>query len=379
MSEYQYYEFRAIDRPLDQDEMDELRALSTRAEITPTSFTNTYHWGDFKGKPSALMDRYFDAFVYVANWGTHRLMLRIPRGFLDVDAVEAYCDGEVVSLSAGKEHVVLVFSSDDESGDEWSEGERWMPSLVSIRDELMRGDLRALYLGWLASLTADGRDAEDADDDEREPPVPPGLGKLSAPLRSLADFLRVDGELLEAAAAGSTGEAAAAPSRAEMSRWIKALPAADKDAYLLRFLAEEGDVPLRAELSKRFREATAPRKKGRARDDDGRRTVAQLLAARDALTEEKSRKAAERAARERAQYLDQLALREPDRWHEVGQLIATRRPKDHDLALSLLVDLRDLADRSGRTEEAARRIRELRQRLVNRPSLLNRFDEKLGR
>jgi len=24
------------------------------------------------------MDRYFDAFVYVANWGTNRLMIRIP-------------------------------------------------------------------------------------------------------------------------------------------------------------------------------------------------------------------------------------------------------------------------------------------------------------
>jgi hypothetical protein len=86
MSEYQYYEFRAIDRPLTRKEMDELRSLSTRAEITPTSFTNTYHWGDFKGNPAALMDRYFDAFVYVANWGTHRLMFRIPRRFLDAEA-----------------------------------------------------------------------------------------------------------------------------------------------------------------------------------------------------------------------------------------------------------------------------------------------------
>jgi len=32
MSEYQYYEFLAIDRPLTADEMAELRALSTRAE-----------------------------------------------------------------------------------------------------------------------------------------------------------------------------------------------------------------------------------------------------------------------------------------------------------------------------------------------------------
>ena len=204
------------------------------------------------------MERYFDAFVYVANWGTHRLMLRIPRGFLDVDMIKAYCDGEVVSLTAGKEHVVLEFSSQDESGDEWTEGERWMPSLVSIRDELMRGDLRRLPR--LARVVPRrGWDDEDVDDEEREPPVPPGLAKLSAPLRSLADFLRVDDELLEVAAAGSTGEPAAAPSRAEMARWIKTLPAAEKDAYLVRFLAEEGDVLLRAELSKRFREATAPR------------------------------------------------------------------------------------------------------------------------
>ena len=179
MSEYQYYEFRAIDRPLTRKEMDELRSLSTRAEITPTSFTNTYHWGNFKGNPAALMDRYFDAFVYVANWGTHRLMFRIPRRFLDTEAASAYCDGEVLSLKAKKEHVVLEFSSEDESGDEWTEGEHWMPSLISLRAELMRGDFRALYLGWLASLRShgadhgDGWDEEDADDDRAAPPSHP--------------------------------------------------------------------------------------------------------------------------------------------------------------------------------------------------------------
>ena len=137
------------------------------------------------------------------------------------------------------------------------------------------------------------------DDDRLEPPVPPGLAKLSAPLRALAEFLRVDDELIEVAAAGSAGEPPAEPSRTELARWVKGLPAADKDAYLLRFLAEEGDLLLRAELSKRFREATVP-KGARPAPDAERRTVAQLLAARDALVEEKTRKAAERAARERA-------------------------------------------------------------------------------
>ncbi len=40
MSEYQYYEFQAIDRPLTVKEMTELRSYSTRARITATSFIN---------------------------------------------------------------------------------------------------------------------------------------------------------------------------------------------------------------------------------------------------------------------------------------------------------------------------------------------------
>ena len=42
MSEYQYYEFLAIDRPLTERGMRELRAVSSRAIITATRFTNHY-------------------------------------------------------------------------------------------------------------------------------------------------------------------------------------------------------------------------------------------------------------------------------------------------------------------------------------------------
>lgn len=42
MSEYQYYEFQGIDRPLTEKQMAELRAISTRARIMPTSFVNEY-------------------------------------------------------------------------------------------------------------------------------------------------------------------------------------------------------------------------------------------------------------------------------------------------------------------------------------------------
>jgi hypothetical protein len=70
VGEYQYYEFVAVDRALDDRQLDQLRALSSRAHITPTSFVNTYEWGNLRGDPRVLMERYFDAFLYLANWGT---------------------------------------------------------------------------------------------------------------------------------------------------------------------------------------------------------------------------------------------------------------------------------------------------------------------
>src|SRR4051794_14325826 len=96
MSEYQYYEFRAVDRPLSRAEMDELRALSSRAEITPTSFSNEYNYGDFRGDELAVLARYFDVFLYVANWGTHRIAFRLPVGQVDIESFRPYCDDEQV-------------------------------------------------------------------------------------------------------------------------------------------------------------------------------------------------------------------------------------------------------------------------------------------
>lgn len=52
MSDYQYFEFQALDRPLTEREIRELRTYSSRATITRTHFVNHYEWGDFKGDPS---------------------------------------------------------------------------------------------------------------------------------------------------------------------------------------------------------------------------------------------------------------------------------------------------------------------------------------
>src|SRR6267378_2429842 len=90
MSEYQYYEFAAIDCPLTSEQMSRLRALSTRAT-------------KYKGDHTIITFRSEDA---------------------------------------------------DAAGIGEEDGDGWMSALSPLRAELASGDRRGLYLGWLASAQA---------------------------------------------------------------------------------------------------------------------------------------------------------------------------------------------------------------------------------
>ncbi len=176
MSEYQYYDFRAMDRALTRPEMAELRSISTRAVITSTSFTNHYEWGDLKANPLKLLEKYFDAFVYVANWGTREFCLRLPQESVEYKQLKTMLPGDAASVRKAGSYVIVGFESESEQ-DDWDDGTGWMGSLMSIRSELLHGDLRCLYLGWLLCAQC-----EEFAGKELEPPVPAGLGELSAPL-----------------------------------------------------------------------------------------------------------------------------------------------------------------------------------------------------
>jgi len=230
MSEYQYYEFVAIDEPLTPNQMAELRSRSSRASITPTSFVNDYQWGNLKGDPVDWMRRYFDAHVYVANWCTCCLYLRVPRGAFDAETLRTFETESVFSVDRTNTHWLLEWAlSESDNYDRFAEedGRGWMGRLAPLRDELLRGDMRPLYLGWLAGVSAG-----EVDDEATEPP-PPGLSRLTAAQQSLVEFLEIGRDLITAA--GFPDQQAPdrdARSDAGLDAWIAELPTAEKAAVL---------------------------------------------------------------------------------------------------------------------------------------------------
>lgn len=335
MSTYQYYEFQAVDRPLGTTEQAELRRLSSRADITAVRFANVYNYGDFRGDPDQLMDRYFDVFVYVASWGTRELQLRLPRRLFDTPLAQPYLREDSLFLRVHGDHVILKFHVELEDEAEWTEGEGWLASLLPLRAELLTGDPRALYIGWLAGLCVSERTSEEEEDERgEEAPVPPGMGELSAGLGALAEFLSVPSERLDSAAKSNPARRSSAVPRQALARWLSTLPVAEKDAFLLRIL--EGPEPLlSAELLQRFRAEGASR---------GKRPEA-------------------------------LTKRESELWREVEATLAVRSAQAQQRGVQLLVDLQALAQQQGTLSTFERKLVHLYEVNARRRALLRRLNE----
>src|SRR4051794_20472192 len=243
MSEYKYYEFQAIGRPLAEADRRALRTISTRARITATSFTNTYEWGDLKGDPTTFMERWFDLHLYLSNWGSRRLMIRLPARLVDRTRVKALLRNvDSARLLAKGDHLILDIHRDEVEGEEWDDGTGWLASLAPLRADLLAGDLRLFYLLWLTAVGA-------GDIEEDEPEPLPGLGPVTPALEGCAQFFAIDPDLIQAAA-----ERVADPGLADLSgpavrRAIMAMSEPKKSKLLLHLFenAQRAAAELRAE------------------------------------------------------------------------------------------------------------------------------------
>lgn len=373
LSEYQYYEFQAIDRPLTEADRQALRALSTRARITGTSFTNAYEWGDFKGDPAKLMDRWFDLHLYLANWGTRRLMIRLPKRRVDLGLLDGFL-GEVdcVKVRASGENLILdIVRNEVEPDEDWDDGSGWLAALAPLRGDVLAGDLRLFYLLWLTAVEADAFEAD-------EPEPMPGIGPMTGMFEAFAGFFGLDLDLVRAAAERPADASTTSPDAAR--RAIAAMTDREKTELLMRLF--DGEPHVAAELQAVVRDRLAP---GSATPPAAARTVGDLQSrarairlARERETTEKAaaerRRQAEEAAMTRRARLDAIARRGESVWREVESEIERRNAAGYDKATSLLLDLRTIAEERGMIKDFARQLRTISERHARK----GRFIERLA-
>ena len=392
MSEYQRYEFMTTDRPLTRAQLDAVNALSSHIEASATHAIIEYHWGDFKYDPIEVLHQYFDGFLYWANWGSPQLAFRFPHGTLPADLLKGYDFDDFVTFTRHRDYDILdIHFGEMESPDEWTEYD--LGSMISIRDELLEGDLRALYIAWLASapMTEDYDDEDDEDyddeddeDDEDEdedshkivggdndssvPPVPSNFGKLTEAQQALAELLQIPQELL--VAAGRHSKAAKPAVGIDILASVKLLPFDRRDDYLVRLARNEPG--LSRQLVQELRELN-PNTTEATPATGERVPYKTLLAESKAVKSQLAREKREQEELARQHHLQTIHDRQNDNWRQVEQAAARGTGSGYDEAVKLLVDLRDAAAQFKETAAFEERFHVWLQSHLRRPALLRRL------
>jgi hypothetical protein len=314
VSEYQYYEFRALDRPLSDADQRALRKISTRARITATSFTNSYDWGDFRGDPDELMRRWFDLHLCYVDFGSRRLMMRFPRQSVQRETFDCFLRHvESVSIEEHGDNLILdIVQEELEADDYQDDGKGWLANLAPLRADILGGDLRLLYLLWLTAV-------ETGDIDPSEPEPLPGLGPKKAAFGAFVEFFQLDGDLMAAAAERPFST-----------------------------IAQEA-VP--------------------------RRTAGELRARAEVIREARLRKSARKEAAKLRKRLEPLQQKGQAVWDEIEAEIVRRDSPGYNKARDLLRDLKQLAQLDGTSADFSRRLHSIRERHARKRQLIVRLKD----
>ena len=374
MSEYQYYEFVAIDGSISDEGLRYARGCSSRANVSCVRWQNTYTFGDFHGSVDILL-KYYDAHFYIANWGTVRLGLAFPKGAIAPEALQPYLRGGEryeVTLTVKEigNRCVIWWEHKEEGGWGWTEGEGFMDQLIGVREELMRGDYRALFLGWLADFDPDEwRDPKDGA--VVMPPIPAGLDHLSPALAALIKHFPVDRDALAVAAGLSQ---TSTPDRISIAAVLERLSVTEMRALLAR-LADGGGSGVMTELNR----LTYPRVQTPAGPAMGCADfAAKTIETREARLKKEAEAAAAKRQREaelRKQHLASIMQRADTLWSGLDPLMAQKIASAYNQAAAQLQELRDAYAQAGDIGGFQQKLTGFRGRYSNRPAMLRRIEK----
>ena len=366
MSEYQFYEFKSIDKPLTSEERKTISNWSSRTQASSHGATFTYHYSDFPKDELKVVEQYFDAMFYIANWGTRRLILKIPNDLIDKKKVKQYCV-EGLEVYQNKSVTLIDIYLDDENNTEWIEGDGMLSSLISLRDDIIAGDYRCLYLIWLKVSTEDViNEYGIVGAESQEPEIPFGLGELNNALLEFVDVFGIDSDTIGAAIEESN------PIRntnTNKTSDIAKLPESEKDSWLMRLLEGEALLP------EKFKRYIEKQNTQAVSVQASTRTVQDIVDAIYVVREERKQAHKKQQKEKHLAKLKEIENRKGELWDEVFSLIAEKNSKAYENAVKILISLKELAVFKQDFEAFKTKVEQIKSQYSNLSALKSRIDK----
>lgn len=372
MGSFEMHRFRSIDRSLTPEEQKEINTWSSRFSPTSTGVTYIYHYGSFKKDPDKVFHQYFDAMLYVSSYGTKQLMFRFPKDMVnfsellrfEVEKWETY-----LKFSRKGEYIVMDLHWNEEEGGGWIEEEDFeLDPLLSLREEILKGDYRALYMAWMMVMEKTGLGEEEEDSSRKAPPIPSNMQQLTAADKELIRVFEINKNLISGVATLSSN---AAKKTIDYATLIQQLSTEEKEAFLLQLVQ---GTP-RIELSLRKHLLTLG-------EVDGIQIKGKTLTWQEisklGIAAEKQTTAVSQAEKERLhiEKMKRLATQKNSLWAEVERNILKSGGKSYDTATEMLCDLKAVAEYEKKLKDFDKELDALLMKFGGRKTLTRRWQAK---
>lgn len=355
MSEYQYVEFRAVDRPLDDEQLEFAEQQSSHADVSRWGLTVEYNYASFRGDVDGLLRGGFDIYLAYTSYGERTIKLRLPSGLpFNDQTLNHYLDDERLVWKQDQKGTAGILSLEPfhEVLDWDGDFDRYLQAATRIRELLMQGDLRALYVLWLCAADDENLDPEVV----IEPPVPHGLADLPSECAELLPFFGLDQLLVQAAAEGLAEGPKLSTFESLANEFLDTLSVEQTRKILCRLITEEANG-VKAALMAKIRDSLSISDWPCA---DKNRSMQELHDSCNVLIEHHNAKIAKQTAakavrdakkaeKERQARMQEV-VKSPKTWlAKADKLVADRGTDNYQAAADILADLSEvIGDSDGR-------------------------------
>lgn len=204
MSEFQQYEFHAIDKPLNQEGLKAVGAMSSRVRLSPRKAVFTYNYSDFRQDEEKVLLGYFDFMLYMSNWGSKRIMMKFPLDMVDYDILKQYrisvvdCYSQDIRIVKKAGFLLLDINYVEEDSYDWIDEGDYGYNFLNMRDEIMNGNYQSLFVVWLKylSMMYDG-DSFSHSYSFDSGLIPDNLSTLGITASAVKDFFSIEEDWLD--------------------------------------------------------------------------------------------------------------------------------------------------------------------------------------